>query len=417
MILLTELQNKGEGAKFASYKLANLSSTVKNEALHKIADLLIYSKEAILKANSVDIQKAKSKGLVPALIDRLTLDEKRIDSMAEGLLEIAGLPDPVGEVISMWKRPNGLLIGQQRVPIGVIGIIYEARPNVTVDAAGLSLKSGNAVMLRGGSEAINSNIAIVKVINEVLREQGLPQGAVQLIEDTNRETALEMMKLNKYIDVLIPRGGAALIETVVQNATIPVIATGVGNCHIYIDGEADFEMAERIVVNAKTSRPGVCNAVETILVDEAIASTFLPKMLKNLRDLKVEIRGCEKTRQIFTDAIPADDEDWNKEYLDYIIAVKIVNGIDDAISHINKYSTHHSEAIVTTSYNKAQRFLQEVDAAAVYVNASTRFTDGFEFGFGAEMGISNQKLHVRGPIGLKELTTTKYIIYGNGQIR
>lgn len=417
MILLTELQNKGEGAKFASYKLANLSSTVKNEALHKIADLLIYSKEAILEANSVDIQKAKSKGLVPALIDRLTLDKKRIDSMAEGLLEIAGLPDPVGEVISMWKRPNGLLIGQQRVPIGVIGIIYEARPNVTVDAAGLSLKSGNAVILRGGSEAINSNIAIVKVINEVLREQGLPQGAVQLIEDTNRETALEMMKLNKYIDVLIPRGGAALIETVVQNATIPVIATGVGNCHIYVDGEADFEMAERIVVNAKTSRPGVCNAVETILVDEAIASTFLPKMLKNLRDLKVEIRGCEKTRQIFTDAIPADDEDWNKEYLDYIIAVKIVNGIDDAILHINKYSTHHSEAIVTTNYNKAQRFLQEVDAAAVYVNASTRFTDGFEFGFGAEMGISNQKLHVRGPIGLKELTTTKYIIYGNGQIR
>lgn len=417
MILLTELQNKGEGAKFASYKLANLSSTVKNEALHKIADLLIYSKEAILEANSVDIQKAKSKGLVPALIDRLTLDKKRIDSMAEGLLEIAGLPDPVGEVISMWKRPNGLLIGQQRVPIGVIGIIYEARPNVTVDAAGLSLKSGNAVILRGGSEVINSNIAIVKVINEVLREQGLPQGAVQLIEDTNRETALEMMKLNKYIDVLIPRGGAALIETVVQNATIPVIATGVGNCHIYIDGEADFEMAERIVVNAKTSRPGVCNAVETILVDEVIASTFLPKMLKNLRDLKVEIRGCEKTREIFTDAIPADDEDWNKEYLDYIIAVKIVNGIDDAILHINKYSTHHSEAIVTTNYNKAQTFLQEVDAAAVYVNASTRFTDGFEFGFGAEMGISNQKLHVRGPIGLKELTTTKYIIYGNGQIR
>lgn len=417
MILLTELQNKGEGAKFASYKLANLSSTVKNEALHKIADLLIYSKEAILEANSVDIQKAKSKGLVPALIDRLTLDKKRIDSMAEGLLEIAGLPDPVGEVISMWKRPNGLLIGQQRVPIGVIGIIYEARPNVTVDAAGLSLKSGNAVILRGGSEVINSNIAIVKVINEVLREQGLPQGAVQLIEDTNRETALEMMKLNKYIDVLIPRGGAALIETVVQNATIPVIATGVGNCHIYVDGEADFEMAERIVVNAKTSRPGVCNAVETILVDEVIASTFLPKMLKNLRDLKVEIRGCEKTREIFTDAIPADDEDWNKEYLDYIIAVKIVNGIDDAILHINKYSTHHSEAIVTTNYNKAQTFLQEVDAAAVYVNASTRFTDGFEFGFGAEMGISNQKLHVRGPIGLKELTTTKYIIYGNGQIR
>ena len=414
---MTELQNIGEKAKLASYKLANLSSTAKNETLRKMAELLIHKKEEILEANSVDVQKAKDKEIAPALIDRLTLDKKRIDKMAEGLLEIAGLPDPVGEVISMWRRPNGLLIGQQRVPIGVIGIIYEARPNVTVDASGLSLKSGNAVILKGGSEAINSNIAIVKLINEVLKEQGLPEGAIQLIEDTNRETALNMMKLNKYIDVLIPRGGAALIETIVQNATIPVIATGVGNCHIYIDSEADFDMAEKIVVNAKTSRPGVCNAVETILVDEAIASDFLPKMLQTLRNLKVEIRGCEKTKKIFNDVIPAKEEDWSKEYLDYIIAVKIVQGIDDAILHINKYSTHHSEAIVTNSYCKAQKFLQEIDSAAVYVNASTRFTDGFEFGFGAEMGISNQKLHVRGPIGLKELTTTKYIIYGNGQVR
>lgn len=414
---MTELQNIGEKAKLASYKLANLSSTAKNETLRKMAELLIHKKEEILEANSVDVQKAKDKEIAPALIDRLTLDKKRIDKMAEGLLEIAGLPDPVGEVISMWRRPNGLLIGQQRVPIGVIGIIYEARPNVTVDASGLSLKSGNAVILKGGSEAINSNIAIVKLINEVLKEQGLPEGAIQLIEDTNRETALNMMKLNKYIDVLIPRGGAALIETIVQNATIPVIATGVGNCHIYIDSEADFDMAEKIVVNAKTSRPGVCNAVETILVDEAIASDFLPKMLQILKNLKVEIRGCEKTKKIFNDVIPAKEEDWSKEYLDYIIAVKIVQGIDDAILHINKYSTHHSEAIVTNSYCKAQKFLQEIDSAAVYVNASTRFTDGFEFGFGAEMGISNQKLHVRGPIGLKELTTTKYIIYGNGQVR
>ena len=417
MRLLTELQNKGNKAKKASYRLSCLSSTVKNEALHRIADLLTCRKDEILKANFIDIQKAKEKGLSSALIDRLALDEKRIEAMAEGLIDIAKLPDPVGEVTSMWKRPNGLLIGQQRVPIGVIGIIYEARPNVTVDASGLSLKSGNAVILKGGSEAINSNIAIIKVIDEVLKEQGLPEGAIQLIEDTDRKTTLEMMKLNKYIDVLIPRGGAGLIETVVQNSTIPVIATGIGNCHIYVDGEADLDMAENIVVNAKTSRPGVCNAVETMLVDEVIALDFLPKMLNFLRSLKVEIRGCEKTRQIFSDVVVADEEDWSKEYLDYIIAVKVVNGIDDAIQHINSYGTHHSEAIVTANYNKAQKFLQEVDAAAVYVNASTRFTDGCEFGFGAEMGISNQKLHARGPIGLKELTTIKYIIYGHGQIR
>ena len=412
-----ELITKCERAKKSSYKLANLSSIVKNEALHKIAEFLVKKEDEILKANSLDVENANSKGTTGALIDRLTLNKKRIDSMAEGLIQIAALPDPVGEVVSMWKRPNGLMIGQQRVPMGVIGIIYEARPNVTVDAAGLCIKSGNAVILRGGSEAINSNKAIVSVINEALSEIGFPEGAVQLIEDTNRETALAMMKMNKYIDVLIPRGGAGLIQTVVQNATIPVIETGVGNCHVYVDGEADFDMAEKIIVNAKVSRPGVCNAVETLLVDEAAASEFLPKVLKTLTDLNVEIRGCEKVRKIFGEAKEAVEEDWGREYLDYILAVKVVNGIDEAIEHINKYGTHHSEAIVTINYFKAQRFLQEVDAAAVYVNASTRFTDGFEFGFGAEIGISNQKLHARGPMGLKELTTIKYIIYGNGQIR
>jgi len=415
--VMGELITKCERAKKSSYKLANLSSIVKNEALHKIAEFLVKKEDEILKANSLDVENANSKGTTGALIDRLTLNKKRIDSMAEGLIQIAALPDPVGEVVSMWKRPNGLMIGQQRVPMGVIGIIYEARPNVTVDAAGLCIKSGNAVILRGGSEAINSNKAIVSVINEALSEIGFPEGAVQLIEDTNRETALAMMKMNKYIDVLIPRGGAGLIQTVVQNATIPVIETGVGNCHVYVDGEADFDMAEKIIVNAKVSRPGVCNAVETLLVDEAAASEFLPKVLKTLTDLNVEIRGCEKVRKIFGEAKEAVEEDWGREYLDYILAVKVVNGIDEAIEHINKYGTHHSEAIVTINYFKAQRFLQEVDAAAVYVNASTRFTDGFEFGFGAEIGISNQKLHARGPMGLKELTTIKYIIYGNGQIR
>ncbi|MCX7921214.1 MAG: glutamate-5-semialdehyde dehydrogenase [Clostridia bacterium] len=414
---MSELIIKGEKAKKASYKLSNLSSTVKNNGLQKIAEMLIKKQNDIIAANAIDVENAKNKGVTGALIDRLTLNEKRIESMAEGLIQIVALPDPVGEVVSMWKRPNGLQIGQQRVPMGVIGIIYEARPNVTVDAAGLCLKTGNAVILRGGSEAINSNKAVVAVINEALNEAGFPEGAVQLVEDTRRETAVEMMKLNKYIDVLIPRGGAGLIQTVVQNSTIPVIETGVGNCHIYVDGESDLELAEKITINAKTSRPAVCNAAETLLVDEAVADKFLPEALNALKDLNVEIRGCDRTREIFSDAKPATEEDWYKEYLDYIIAVKVVKGIDEAIEHINNYGTKHSEAIITTSYDKSQRFLQEVDAAAVYVNASTRFTDGFEFGFGAEIGISTQKLHARGPMGLKELTTYKYIIYGSGQIR
>lgn len=414
---MDELMLKGELARHASRKLANLSSTVKNAALHKMAEVLERREKEILDANFLDVENAKNKGITGALIDRLMLDKKRIGGMAEGLRQIAALPDPVGEIISMWKRPNGLLIGQKRVPIGVIGIIYEARPNVTVDAAGLCIKSGNAVMLRGGSEAINSNKAIIDALKEAFSESGLVEESVQLIEDTSRETAIRMMKLNKYIDVLIPRGGEGLIRTVVENSTIPVIETGTGNCHVYVDRETDLEMAEKIIINAKTSRPGVCNAAETLLVDEAVAAEFLPKALKSLKDLGVEIRGCGKTREIFAECKAATEEDWDKEYLDYILAVKIVSGIDEAIMHINAHGTRHSEAIVTTSYKKAQKFLDEVDAAAVYVNASTRFTDGGEFGFGAEIGISNQKLHARGPVGLKELTTIKYVIYGDGQIR
>jgi len=414
---MDELLLKGEKAKKAAYQLSNLSTNVKDGGLQAIADALLQYQSRILEANRIDLEKAKEKGISGALIDRLTLTEQRIASMAEGVLQIKSLPDPVGEVISMWKRPNNLMIGQKRVPLGVIGIIYEARPNVTVDAAALCLKSGNAVILRGGSEAIHSNKVIVEIMNEALTSAGLPEGCIQLIEDTSRETAVKMMKLNQYIDVLIPRGGAGLIQTVVQNSTVPVIETGVGNCHVYVDGESDLEMAEKIVINAKTSRPGVCNAAETLLVDRKIVEQFLPRVLDSLKKHHVEIRGCEEVQKIYKDIIPATEEDWATEYLDYIIAVKVVDGIDEAINHINTYGTKHSEAIVTTNYSKAQKFLQEVDAAAVYVNASTRFTDGYEFGFGAEIGISTQKIHARGPMGLKELTTIKYIIYGDGQIR
>ena len=317
----------------------------------------------------------------------------------------------------MWKRPNGLQIGKQRVAMGVIGIIYEARPNVTCDAAGLCLKTGNAVILRGGSEAINSNKAIVKILANAIKEAGLPEFSVQLVEDTSRETALEMMKLNEYIDVLIPRGGAGLIQTVVKNATVPVIETGVGNCHIYVDEDCDFDMARDIIINAKTSRPAVCNAAEKMIINENIANEFLPIIVKALREKNVEIIGDEKVKSLINDVKEASDADWSKEYLDYIIGAKIVKNVDEAINHINKYGSGHSEAIVTNSYKNSQKFLNKVNAAAVYVNASTRFTDGSEFGFGAEIGISTQKLHARGPMGLKELTTIKYIIYGNGQVR
>lgn len=414
---MSKLILKGQRAKEASYELMNATTTQKNEALLKMAEKLLENKDYIIKENKKDLDRAIEKGTTEAMLDRLKLDEKRLADMADGLKEVVALADPVGEVTSMWKRPNGLQIGKQRVPMGVIGIIYEARPNVTCDAAGLCLKTGNAVILRGGSEAINSNMAIVKALVEGIKEAGLPEYSLQLVEDTSREVATEMMRLNEYIDVLIPRGGAGLIQAVVKNATVPVIGTGTGNCHVYVDCDADLEMAKNIVINAKTSRPAVCNAEEKLLVSEKVADKFIPMVINALREKNVQVIGDEKVRTIIEDVQAATEEDWGKEYLDYIIGVKIVKDVDEAISHINKYGSGHSEAIVTKSYDNSQRFLQRVDAAAVYVNASTRFTDGSEFGFGAEIGISTQKLHARGPMGLTELTTTKYIIYGNGQIR
>ncbi|MBE6046918.1 MAG: glutamate-5-semialdehyde dehydrogenase [Clostridium sp.] len=414
---MSELIKKGQKAKVASYELMNAGTVKKNQALELMAQKLITYKNEIIKENKKDLERAMAKGVSKAMLDRLSLDEKRIEGMANGLRKVAALKDPVGEITGMWQRPNGLQIGKQRVPLGVIGIIYEARPNVTSDAAGLCLKSGNVVILRGGSEAINSNIAVVKALSEGIKEAGLPAECVQLVEDTSREVASQMMKLNDYIDVLIPRGGAGLIQAVVQNSTVPVIQTGTGNCHVYVDSEADLEMAKNIVINAKTSRPAVCNAEEKLLVHSSVAKQFIPVIIKALREKNVEIRGDERTMTIVNDINKATEEDWGKEYTDYIISIKVVDTLQEAIDHINKYGTGHSEAIVTKNYDNSRTFLQKVDAAAVYVNASTRFTDGEEFGFGAEIGISTQKLHARGPMGLNELTTNKYIIYGNGQIR
>lgn len=414
---MSELIKKGQKAKVASYELMNAGTVKKNQALELMAQKLITYKNEIIKENKKDLERAMAKGVSKAMLDRLSLDEKRIEGMANGLRKVAALKDPVGEITGMWQRPNGLQIGKQRVPLGVIGIIYEARPNVTSDAAGLCLKSGNVVILRGGSEAINSNIVVVKALSEGIKEAGLPAECVQLVEDTSREVASQMMKLNDYIDVLIPRGGAGLIQSVVQNSTVPVIQTGTGNCHVYVDSEADLEMAKNIVINAKTSRPAVCNAEEKLLVHSSVAKQFIPVIIKALREKNVEIRGDERTMTIVNDINKATEEDWGKEYTDYIISIKVVDTLQEAIDHINKYGTGHSEAIVTKNYDNSRTFLQKVDAAAVYVNASTRFTDGEEFGFGAEIGISTQKLHARGPMGLNELTTNKYIIYGNGQIR
>ncbi len=415
------LEQIGQLSKAATYKLANVSTNEKDQALKFIAEGLLAHMGDIVAANKTDLEVAVEKGITGALLDRLTLTEERIADISNAVMEIIALEDPVGEVMGMWKRPNKMTIGKKRVPLGVIGIIYEARPNVTVDAAALCLKTGNAVILRGGSEAIHTNLALGKVMAEAIQRAGLPEGTIQLLEDTSRETATAMMRLNDYIDVLIPRGGAGLIQAVVKNATVPVIETGVGNCHIYVDGESNQALGTDIVMNAKTSRPGVCNAAEGLLVDTSIADTYLPLVAKSLHEFPVEIRGCERTVALLTKAgIPvkeATEEDYEQEFLDYIIAVKVVDGIDEAIDHINMYGSGHSEAIITTNYDKAMRFHQEIDAAAVYVNASTRFTDGSEFGFGAEIGISTQKLHARGPMGLKELTTTKYIIFGDGQIR
>ena len=412
-----KLEEIGSRAKEVSRVLNNLGSTSKNEGLKAVAQALLDGKDKILEANQKDVQAALAKGMNPGLVDRLSLNEARIQAMAEGLLQVASLDDPVGEVISMKPRPNGLLIGQKRVPLGVIGMIYEARPNVTADAFGLCFKSGNAVILKGGSDALESNKAIVVQIREGLKSAGLPEDAVQLIESTDREVTRQFMRLNDYLDVLIPRGSAGLIRSVVENSTVPVIETGTGNCHIFVDESADLDMALNIIFNAKTQRIGVCNACESLVVHRAVAEEFLPLLKARLDEKQVEIRADKEACALVDGFVPATEEDWGRECLDYILSLKLVDSIDEAIAHINRYNTKHSEAIITSDYANAQRFLNEIDAAAVYVNASTRFTDGFEFGFGAEIGISTQKLHARGPMGLKELTTTKYIIYGNGQVR
>ncbi len=412
-----ELKTIGEQAKEVSRILNHLGPREKNQGLKSAAQALLDGRDQILEANRTDIETAKEKGMNPGMVDRLTLDPVRIRAMAEGLLAVEALEDPVGEVLSMKPRPNGLLIGKKRVPLGVVGIIYEARPNVTADAFGLCFKAGNAVILKGGSDSLRSNQAIVGCLQRGLEQAGLPARAVQLIENTDRETTRQLMRMNEYLDVLIPRGGAGLIRTVVENSTVPVIETGTGNCHIYVDESADLQMALDIIYNAKTQRVSVCNACESLVVHRAAAPRFLPLLKERLAEKQVEIRADADACAMTDGLKPASEEDWGTEYLDYILSLKLVDSIDEAIAHINRYNTKHSEAIITSDYANAQKFLNEIDAAAVYVNASTRFTDGFEFGFGAEIGISTQKLHARGPMGLKELTTTKYIIYGNGQVR
>jgi glutamate-5-semialdehyde dehydrogenase len=407
----------GKKAKEITSVLGILGSEKKNQGLRSAAEALMSGAAEILAANQRDVEKAIKSGMNAGLIDRLELTSDRIGAMADGLLSVAALEDPVGEVLSMKNRPNGLTIGQKRVPLGVVGIIYEARPNVTADAFGLCFKSGNAVILKGGSDALESNIAIVKCLRKGLSNANLPEDCIQLITDTDREVTKEFMRLREYVDVLIPRGGAGLIRAVVDNSTIPVIETGTGNCHVFVDESADFDMALDIIFNAKTQRIGVCNSCESLVIHRAVAPKLLPLLKERLSLKSVEIRGDEEACSIEPSFIPATEEDWGTEYLDYILSLKIVGSIDEAINHINRYSTRHSEAIITSDYGNSQKFLNEVDAAAVYVNASTRFTDGYEFGFGAEIGISTQKLHARGPMGLKELTTTKYIIYGNGQVR
>ena len=404
-------------AKEASVEAAKLGTADKNRGLLSVADELTAQQNMILEANEKDLEAAKQKGVKQSLIDRLALSEKRIGDMAEGLRQIAALDDPVGEVLYMKTRPNGLRIGQKRVPLGVVGIIYESRPNVTADAFGLCFKTGNAVILRGGSDAIHSNQAIVHAIKAGLRKERLCQDLIVLVEDTSREIVSEMMKMHGRIDVLIPRGGAGLIANVVANSTVPVIETGTGNCHIYVDETADVRMAADIIENAKTQRMGVCNACESLVIHSGIAAEVLPAIVQKLKNHDVEIRGDERAQALSDQIEPAVEADWGTEYLDAVISVKIVDSIDEAIGHINKYNTGHSESIITRDYDNALKFQDEIDAAAVYVNASTRFTDGFEFGFGAEIGISTQKLHARGPMGLEALTTTKYIIFGNGQVR
>ena len=407
----------GKRAKEAAREAARLGTEEKNRGLVTVAEELVAQTEWLLSENAKDLKEAEARGMKKSLIDRLCLTKERIEGMAEGLRQIAALEDPVGEVLRMWNRPNGLRIGQKRVPLGVVGIIYESRPNVTADAFGLCFKTGNAVILRGGSDAIHSNLAIVHVIKEGLRKERLSQDMILLVENTSRETVQQMMKLHGYIDVLIPRGGAGLIASVVENSTVPVIETGTGNCHIYVDESADLNMAVEIIENAKTQRMGVCNACESLVIHQRVASEVVPMIVQCLKQHQVEIRGDERACRITTEIAEASEEDWGTEYLDAVISMKIVDSLEEAIDHINHYNTGHSESIITKDYANALKFQDEIDAAAVYVNASTRFTDGFEFGFGAEIGISTQKLHARGPMGLTALTTTKYIIFGNGQVR
>jgi len=414
---MNELVEIGKKAKEASKQLAHLNTDQKNKVLIFVSDLLESSASDILEANAADLKQGQEMGLQGAIVERLTLSPDRIRGIAGGLREIVQLEDPIGEIEEMKKRPNGLLIGKKRVPLGVVGVIYESRPNVTADVAGLCIKTGNVCMLRGGKEAFRSNNAIVKIFHQAIVECGLNPHMVQLVQDTSRESAMAMMKLNAYLDILIPRGGAGLIQAVVQNSTVPVIETGVGNCHIFVDEAADLEKAVAIVYNAKTHRPGVCNAAESLLVHEKVAAEVLPAIGKSLKEGGVEIRGDRRTCELIPDATTATEEDWSTEYLDLVISSKMVGSMEEAVDHINKYGSMHSESIITENYSHAQYFLDRVDAAAVYVNASTRFTDGFEFGYGAEVGISTQKLHARGPMGLKELTTSKYIIFGSGQTR
>jgi len=404
-------------ARQASRPLARMNTEVKNAALKAMAEALERSDKEILAENAKDVSAGKSKGLSAALVDRLTLNPERIQAMAQGLLEVAALPDPVGEVTSMWPRPNGLLIGRVRIPLGVIGIIYEARPNVTVDAAGLCLKSGNAVILRGGSEAIASNLALGKILSEVATANGLPPAAIQVIPTIDREAVDHLLDQEEFIDLIIPRGGEELIRRVVARSKIPVIKHYKGVCHVFVDADADLEKAYRICLNAKAQRPGVCNAMETLLVDAPIAAGFLPEMSRRFREARVELRGCERARALVPEMKPATEADWYAEYLDLILAVRVVDGIAAAIAHIQKYGSDHTEAIVTENYSRARQFVQEVNSSSVMVNASTRFSDGFQYGLGAEIGISTTRLHAYGPMGLVELTTTKFVVYGNGQVR
>ncbi|MGA3288909.1 MAG: glutamate-5-semialdehyde dehydrogenase [Candidatus Bathyarchaeia archaeon] len=412
--MITEICKK---AKTASVEMAKLSAEAKNTALCRMANALEKNADKILAANKADVEAAKAKGLKSALLDRLALDQHKIQAMASGLREVSALADPIGTIISTWTRPNGLIISQVRVPLGVVGVIYESRPDVTSDAAGICIKSGNAVILRGGSDALKSNVAIGDVLQDALSGTNVPVDAVQVVNSPDRKVAEELMRMRQYIDVLIPRGGADLIKTVVETSRIPVIETGTGNCHVYVEEDADLEKATPIVINAKCQRPGTCNAAEKLLVHTKIAERYLPIVIAALKKEGVEVRGDEETRKIVPDVKAATEQDWYTEYLDLIMGVKVVKDLDEAIVHINKYGTKHSDAILTTDFDKAMRFIREVDSAAVYWNASTRFTDGNQFGLGAEMGISTQKLHARGPMSVQHLTTTKYVILGSGQIR